>query len=308
MLPGQHLARIPVDRISPAAEGQARKDFNDERLNALAESLKRSGVREPIIVTPHGAEEGRFQIVAGERRWRAAQLAGLPEIPCIVDPGLADQKDKLLAQAEENLHREDLNPVEEAEVLAQLMELRGVDAREAGALIGRSYPQARRLIQLHTAPAPIKRAVARRQVDGRAALELTRVFNKMAREDSTPERTVALRRIEKVVERVAREKWTFRRLERYAAKFTGRGGEDEDAALPTGQGLSEDTSGSAEATASPVVKAPPSREQGRGALVLSVDGRISIDARRVERGEMSPEERETLIALLEKLLGQTRRA
>ena len=54
--------------------------------------MKRSGVREPIIVTPHGAEAGRFQIVAGERRWRAAQLAGLSEIPCIVDPGLIERR------------------------------------------------------------------------------------------------------------------------------------------------------------------------------------------------------------------------
>ncbi len=145
-----------MDLIAPAAEGQARQDFNEERLQALAESLRRSGVREPIIVTPHGTEQGRFQIVAGERRWRAAQLAGLKEIPCIVDPGLVEWKDKLLAQAEENLHRENLNAVEEAAVLAQLMEARGIDAKEAGELLGKSQRQAQRLLQLHAAAAPIK--------------------------------------------------------------------------------------------------------------------------------------------------------
>ena len=145
ILPDQHLLRVRVDHVAPAKEGQARQDFNEERLASLAESLRRSGVREPIIVTPHGAKPGHFQIVAGERRWRAAQLAGLTEIPCIVDPGLVERRDKLLAQAEENLHREDLNPVEEAAVLAQLMETRGIEVREAGELMGRSYIQARRL-------------------------------------------------------------------------------------------------------------------------------------------------------------------
>lgn len=205
ILPGQQLLSIPVDLISPAAEGQARQDFNEERLKALAESLKRSGVREPIIVTPHGAEPGRFEIVAGERRWRAAQLAGLTEIPCIVDAKLAERKDKLLAQAEENLHRENLNPVEEAAVLVQLMEARGIDVREAGELMGKGYRQARRLLKLHTAAAPIKKALARGQIDSRVASELVRIFTVYAREDETPGNAIALRRIDSLIERIVRE-------------------------------------------------------------------------------------------------------
>ena len=292
-LPGPHLATIPVGSISPAPEGQARQDFNDERLKALAESLKRSGVREPIIVTPHGAEPGRFQIVAGERRWRAAQLAGLTEIPCIVDPRLVERRDKLLAQAEENLHRENLNPVEEAAVLAQLMEARGIDVRQAGELIGKGYRQARRLHQIHTAAPPIKRAVARGQIDARLATELVRIFGIFAREDETPERVVALRRIDSLIERIVREQWPLRRVERYGARIVG--------------GTPVEEEGAAEAEG-PSAPAPEAVSRASGPLFVQRDGRMVIDVDRLMRGEISPEERAALIALLEDLLGKTRHA
>lgn len=312
VLPDQHLLRIAVERLAPATEGQARQDFNEDRLQALAESLKRSGVREPIIVTPHGAEPGRYQIVAGERRWRAARLAGLQEIPCIVDPGLLERKDKLLAQAEENLHRENLNAVEEAAVLAQLMEARGIDVKEAGELLGKSQRQARRLLQLHAAAAPIKRAVARGQVDARAALELVRVHNRFAREDASPSGVTALKRIERLVERYVGEGWTMRKLERYAARLDARSGERE----PGREELDE--SGERPAPPAPRMRkaveapvAPPGQEVSRPALGPVLErrgGHLVLDVGRIERHELSPEERATLIEVFEDLLFKARRA
>jgi len=300
ILPGQHLVRIPVDRLSPAPEGQARQDFDEERLKALADSLKRSGVREPIIVTPHGAEPGRFQIVAGERRWRAAQLAGLVEIPCIVDPGLVERKDKLLAQAEENLHRENLNAVEEAAVLVQLMEERHIDAKEAGELLGKGQRQVRRLLQLHGAAAPIKRAVARGQLDARAAVEMVRIHKCYLREDETPSGAQALKRIERLIERYAREQWTVRRLEKFEAR-TDPEGPAERESEPRGVGVSG-------------VSAPPTGATTRASAapeprpaVARADGRVTIDLDRIERGQVSPEERAALIAFLEELLFKVRR-
>jgi ParB family chromosome partitioning protein len=291
MLPGQQLLNIPVDIISPAAGGQARQAFDEERLKALADSLKRSGVREPIIVTPHGAEAGRFEIVAGERRWRAAQLAGLTEIPCIVDAKLVEKKDKLLAQAEENLHRENLNPVEEAAVLAQLMESRGIDVREAGELIGKGYRQARRLLQLHTAAPPIKKAIARGQIDPRVAGELVRLFTSYAREDETPGNAVALRRIDALIGRIAGEEWPLRRVERYVARVVGDAGHGE------GEGEAEPIAG----------PQPPAAPPG-APLFRNRDGQVVIDSARLEHGEVVPEERAALIALLEDLLTKTRHA
>ena len=125
------LVVLALSRIIPSPVGQIRKHFDAVRLQSLADSLKRSGVREPVIVRPHESTQGHYRIVAGERRWRAAQLAGLSEIPCLVDEGLDDPKQRLLAQAEENLQREDLNAVEEAAVLVQLMEAAGAAARRA---------------------------------------------------------------------------------------------------------------------------------------------------------------------------------
>lgn len=304
ILPDQHLLRIPVDRIAPAPEGQARQDFNEERLAALAESLKRSGVREPIIVTPHGAEPGRFQIVAGERRWRAAQLAGLAEIPCIVDPGLVERKDKLLAQAEENLHRENLNPVEEAAVLVQLMEARSIDVKEAGELLGKSQRQARRLLQLHTAAAPIKKAAARGQLDARAAVELVRVHNRYVREDPSPAGSEALKRIERLVERFVKEEWSVRRLEQFVARLEAKDAPDSKAGAVQDV-AAEGRGGKGDWDAA---HAPAGATKGRRPIVERVGETLVLDVVRIERHELSPEERAALITLLEDLLFKTRRS
>lgn len=304
ILPDQHLLRVPVDRIAPAPEGQARQDFNEERLAALAESLKRSGVREPIIVTPHGAEPGRFQIVAGERRWRAAQLAGLAEIPCIVDPGLVERRDKLLAQAEENLHRENLNPVEEAAVLVQLMEARSIDVKEAGELLGKSQRQARRLLQLHTAAAPIRKAAARGQVDARAAVELVRVHNRYVREDPSPAGSEALKRIERLVERFVKEEWSVRRLEQFVARLEAKDASDSKA------GVAQDVAadGRAGKGDGDAAAAPVGATKDRRPIVERVGETLVLNVERIERHELSPEERAALITLFEDLLFKTRRS
>ena len=319
ILPGQQLRSIRVELISPAPEGQVRQGFDEERLKTLANSLKRSGVREPIIVTPHGAEPGRFQIVAGERRWRAAQLAGLTEIPCIIDPSLSDRKAKLLAQAEENLHREDLNPVEEAQALVQLMDARDVDVREAGELIGRSYAQARRLYRIHMAVEPIKRALISGEIDARAAIEVDRIFNALAAATS---KEVALRRTEKLLERIVKEKWTIRRIEAHAKKVAG-GATDVDGEPLQQEAVDPSPAGPAEARGSadagadgtehkaapPTEGAFPETSLARERPLLTREnGRVIIEETRIQRGSVTPEEREQLIAVLEDLLMRVRRA
>lgn len=314
ILPGQQLRSIRLDHISPAPEGQAREQFDEERLRTLADSLRRSGVREPIIVTPHGVEPGRFQIVAGERRWRAARLAGLETIPCIVDPTLVGRSEKLLAQAEENLHRENLNPVEEAAVLAQLMEVRQLDVREAGELMGRSYIQARRLHRIHTAVTPIKDAVRRGDLDARAAVEVVRIYNTLAQKDLSPELRDTTKRIEKLIERIAGEKWSARRIEQYATKLgAGAGEDDADPAGPPAPAprptSSEPATCREPARPDSEMSAPkPEVAPARVRVLERRDGRVSIDESRIHRGGLTPEEREELIAVLEELLMRARRA
>ena len=110
---------MPVERIRPNPD-QPRRDFAPEQLNELAESIRAKGVIQPLIVRPDPGHEGDFQIVAGERRWRAAQLAKLHELPVLV----RDFTDTEVLEVAiiENIQRADLNPVEEAMAYRQLME------------------------------------------------------------------------------------------------------------------------------------------------------------------------------------------
>lgn len=309
ILPGQHLAQIRVELISPAPEGQARSEFDEGRLRALAESLKRSGLREPIIVTPHGAAPGRYQLVAGERRWRAAQLAGLAELPCIVDPKLVDRRDKLLAQAEENLHRENLNPVEEARVLVQLMESRELDVQAAGELIGRSDIQARRLYRIHSTIEPIKQAVLRGDLDARAAIEVDRIYNNFAG-GGVDARVEAAGRIEKLIARVVEEKWSIRRLEQYGKKRVAAASSQFDDGGTSNTSKPQKLDGDTRASSvggQDAAKLVPAVSQPPSPIVVREGGRLVIEEHRIERREVTPEEREQLIDLLEGLLMRVRR-
>ncbi len=300
ILPTQHLASLPIDLVGPAPEGQARQDFDGDRLKTLADSLRRSGIREPIIVTPHGAEPGHFLIVAGERRWRAAKLAGLAEVPCLVDPSLRDRRDKVLAQAEENFHRENLNPVEEAAALAQLMEARSIGTAEAGELLGKSGTQARRLLQIHEAPAFIKEALAAGKLDARAALELLRILNNLVREQPEGSAAPAQEAVRALMDQSIAESWPIRRLERLGKAGRPAGGQAGTAPRKTTPGLAAEPQPEANSN----LPSPASATQPgpRAALFDSTGDQLTVDVRRVRQKEFSPGEREALIDALEDLL------
>jgi ParB/RepB/Spo0J family partition protein len=295
------LVHVPVALVSPGPKPQARQRFEPERLHALAESVRRSGVRQPIIVVRDEAAPNRYRIVAGERRWRAAQLAGLAEIPCLVDNALADPKERLLAQAEENLHREDLNVVEEATVLVQLMDAFSVDAEEAGALIGRSYQQARRLIQIHNAPQPIRDAIVQGHIDARAALELVRIHNKLAHEAGSRGKERVVAALYELIDRVVNERWTIRRLERYARNLVDAGADPK-----TVRRIGSHEAPSSKPVSARVASAPPPAMTST-APFRRVENGVFIDTGRIAHRQVSPEEREELIKILEELLMAVRR-
>ena len=133
MQPEGALATIPVADIAPLP-GQPRTRFDDEALDQLAASIAQRGVIQPIIVTAKG--EGRYQLVAGERRWRAAQRARLHAIPAIVRD--LDQREIMALALIENLQREDLNPVEEARAYHKLSEDEGMTQAEIAQLVDKS--------------------------------------------------------------------------------------------------------------------------------------------------------------------------
>lgn len=111
------IEQVRVSDIYPDPE-QPRKDFEPEALNDLAESIMAAGLIQPITVRPH-PDGNNYMIVAGERRWRACQLAGLEFMPCIVREDIDDSRSLYAVQLSENLHRKDLNPVEKAEFVQQ---------------------------------------------------------------------------------------------------------------------------------------------------------------------------------------------
>ena len=124
---------LPIIDIEPNKD-QPRKDFDADKLAALAESIKEHGVISPILVTP--GKGGTYKIVAGERRWRASKLAGLKEIPCIIKELNAQELSELAMV--ENLQRDDLNPIEESEGYRYLMERFSLTQEEIAKKIGKS--------------------------------------------------------------------------------------------------------------------------------------------------------------------------
>jgi ParB family chromosome partitioning protein len=154
-VPGAQFAEIPVDSITPNAR-QPRQIFDEDALEELKVSIREVGFLQPIVVRESGP--GAYELVMGERRWRAAQALGLDVIPAIVRDTRDDAmlRDALL----ENIHRANLNPLEEAAAYQQLLEEFGATHEELARRIGRSRPQISNTIRLLQLPGGIQNKVA----------------------------------------------------------------------------------------------------------------------------------------------------
>lgn len=156
---GARFAELPLDRISPNPL-QPRTHFDEEALAELVTSIREVGLLQPVVVREIDPDERgpRYELVMGERRWRASQEAGTETIPAIVRDTSDDDmlRDALL----ENLHRQQLNPLEEAAAYQQLLHEFGATHEELALRIGRSRPQISNTIRLLALPAPVQRRVA----------------------------------------------------------------------------------------------------------------------------------------------------
>lgn len=141
------LREVPVGSISPNPR-QPRRRFDEQSLRALADSLGERGVLQPVLVRPR--PDGTYELVAGERRWRAAQIAGLEKIPALVRA--RDDAETLEVALIENMAREDLNPVEEARACAALVEELGLTREEVGRRVGRGRVAVTNLLRLLDLP------------------------------------------------------------------------------------------------------------------------------------------------------------
>jgi ParB family chromosome partitioning protein len=144
---GAELRELHVDLVAPNPD-QPRKRFDDEALQALADSVKERGVLQPVLVRPRPG--GTYELVAGERRWRAARLAGLETLPALVQQ--RDDAQSLEDALIENMAREDLNPIEAARAVAGLVEELGLTREEVGRRVGRSRVAVSNLLRLLDLP------------------------------------------------------------------------------------------------------------------------------------------------------------
>jgi ParB family transcriptional regulator, chromosome partitioning protein len=167
--PADTLRHLPVDALSPG-KYQPRKTMDQAKLAELAESIKAQGVIQPIVVRDLGGK--RFEIIAGERRWRASQLAGLSEIPAVIRE--VDDRTVVAMALIENIQREDLNPLEEAQALQRLIDEFDLTHAQAADAVGRSRAAVSNLLRLLEMPKDIRTLVETRALEmGHARALLT---------------------------------------------------------------------------------------------------------------------------------------
>jgi len=152
------VSELSTNALEPGPY-QPRHPIDPETLAELTASITARGVLQPLLVRPAPGMSGRYQIVAGERRWRAAQVAGLPQVPCLIRP-LTDLEAAAAALVE-NLQRQDLNAIEEAEGVARLRDEFGMTQDDLATALGKSRPHISNMLRLLNLPEPVREAVAK---------------------------------------------------------------------------------------------------------------------------------------------------
>jgi ParB family chromosome partitioning protein len=197
--PGEVLRRLPIGKLQPGRY-QPRREMDEAKLSELSESIKAQGVIQPIVARE--LAPGQFEIVAGERRWRASQLAGLTEVPVVVRE--LDDRTVIAMALIENIQREDLNPLEEAQALQRLIDEFALTHAEAAAAVGRSRAAVSNLLRLLELPVGVRVLLESRRLEmGHARALLT-----LAPELAT-----------KLAQEAADQGWSVREVEHRAQQF-----------------------------------------------------------------------------------------
>lgn len=198
-----NVAELRLSEIFPNPD-QPRRAFDEEALQELADSVARNGVITPLAV--RRVEDG-YQIIAGERRWRASRLAGLTSVPAVVLD--VDEKEAFELALVENLQREDLNPIEEAEGFRKLMETGPLTQEEAARRVGRSRPAVANALRLLALPQPLRRQVEQKQLSAGHARALLALDSPKKMEEAAQlvvDRGLSVRQTEELVKTFGREK------------------------------------------------------------------------------------------------------
>jgi len=218
---------LPIQRIEPRQE-QPRTLFEQEKIDALADSIREHGMLSPLMV--RSIDDGYYQIIAGERRWRAARAAGLSEVPARIV--VADDKRALELAMVENLQREDLSPIEEARGYRALMEEFGMTQEEVAQRVSKSRPAVTNALRLLSLPAELMELVLRGELSAGSARAL------LALKTDETMRTAARAAVAKGMS--VREVEEFvRKLDRETSKRTKQRGTEVDYVLEAQNRLTE---------------------------------------------------------------------
>lgn len=199
----ESVLEIPVGDINPNRE-QPRKNFDEESLAELAQSIREHGIIQPLIVTKKA--KNNYEIVAGERRWRAARLAGLNKVPVIVRE-LAEDRIFALALIE-NLQREDLDPIETAMALQDLIDRQNLTQNQLAEMIGKSRSAIANTLRLLNLPPEVRQEIVRGEISeghGRALLALETKEEILACLDEVIAHNLSVRETEALVQRRQRQ-------------------------------------------------------------------------------------------------------
>ncbi len=194
---GSELKELKITEII-RDENQPRIEFSQEAIEALAASIKEHGVLQPIVVTK---EDGKYKIVAGERRWRASKIAGLDRIPAIIRT--LDSQNRLELSIIENAQREDLNAIELATAYAKLKNQFNLSPKDIAAKVGKSEASIQGTMRLLNLPDDVKKTMVKEKLSEGVMRPLV----------SADEKT-----IKKVLPKIISEGWTARKVERYFAE------------------------------------------------------------------------------------------
>ena len=194
---------LPIHEIVPNRE-QPRKQFDDEALQELADSIAQHGVLQPLLVRP--MPDGSYRLVAGERRWRASQMAGLTEVPVVVRE-MNEQEAAELALIE-NLQREDLNPMEEALGYQTLMDSYGMTQEQAAQVVNKSRPAVANALRLLRLPQPVAALVAEGSLSAghaRSLLAFEDSETQVAMAHTAVDRGLSVRELERLAKKAKKD-------------------------------------------------------------------------------------------------------
>ena len=200
-----HLREIPLSSIAPNPK-QPRKSFDESALNELAESLKSVGLLQPLVVRP--LDKDRYELIAGERRWRAAQIAGLENVPVVIR---AAENEQLLQLALiENLQREDIHILEAAEAYQVLISEGGLTQDEVAQLVGKSRPAIANALRLLKLPDKIRKSLLENEITeghARAILSFETEIEMLSVHKKIIENNLSVREVERLNVKTPIQRW-----------------------------------------------------------------------------------------------------